>query len=322
MNERLNSIFREYYSDKPFVDRFIAEPTRAVDVIIPVIHTNELWEANLLSFYREIPIHKLLIGDGGCIDDSISIAEKFPRVQIFDHRSYQSLGYSIRKLIEAVETDWFIYLHSDVCLPVGWFEAMQRYQGQYDWFECRQQATLLVEYPLDYTNMLRPLSGSQMGRRAAFDSVLTSIDDDFLYRNEDIILAELVQRAGFRYGRVDEVFHYHQTMHKSTPWARKVKSVKFDLEMSREEEIRTWMTMGKGIVKYLQPQNKWLIRAVVHSFNRLTELKQITWRDCKQWVKGTNAVWWRYVRLGIILGRMPRYLKSLLIKIYKSIRSK
>lgn len=239
MNERLNSIFREYYTEKSFVDRFIAEPTRAIDVIIPVIHTNELWEANLRSFYREIPIHKLLIGDGGCIDDSIRIAEKFPRVLVFDHRSYESLGYSIRKLIESVETDWFIYLHSDVYLPVGWFEAMQRHQGQYDWFECRQQATLLVEYPLDYTNVLRPFSGSQMGRRAAFESVLTSIDDDFLYRNEDIILAELVQRAGFRYGRVDEVFHYHQTMHKPTPWARKVRSVKTDLEMSREEEIRT-----------------------------------------------------------------------------------
>jgi hypothetical protein len=321
MNERLYSIFREYYADKPFIDRYLTEAKDAVDVIIPVIHTNELWKANLLSFYREIPIHKLLIGDGGCIDDSISIAEKFPRVQIFDHRSFKSLGYSIRKLIEAVETDWFIYLHSDVYLPVGWYEAMQRYQGQYDWFECRHQATLLVEYPLDYTNVQRPLSGSQVGRKAAFEGVLPSIDDDFLYRNEDIILAELVQRAGFRYGRVDEVFHYHQTMHKPTPWARKVKAVKIDVELSREEDVRTCMMQGKGIVKYLQPHSNWLIRQVVQSFNRLTELKQITWRDCKQWVMETNPVWWPYVRLGIILGRIPRCLKSLLIKIYKSFTS-
>lgn len=61
MSERLNSIFREYYADKPFIDRFATEPARAVDVITPVIHTNELWQANLLSFYREVPVHKLLI---------------------------------------------------------------------------------------------------------------------------------------------------------------------------------------------------------------------------------------------------------------------
>jgi len=84
-----SSIFRNYYTEEPFFDRYEGMEGSAIDIIIPVIHTNELWEVNLLSFYREIPIHKLLIGDGGCIDDSISIAEKFPRVQIFDHRSYK-----------------------------------------------------------------------------------------------------------------------------------------------------------------------------------------------------------------------------------------
>lgn len=79
MNEQENSIFREYYTEQPFVDRYLEHPERGIDVIIPVIHTNELWEANLFSFYREIPIHTLLIGDGGCIDDSIAIAQRFPQ---------------------------------------------------------------------------------------------------------------------------------------------------------------------------------------------------------------------------------------------------
>jgi len=59
MNERANSIFREYYDKKPFIDRFLTQPNGSIDVIIPVVHTNELWEANLYSFYREIPINKL-----------------------------------------------------------------------------------------------------------------------------------------------------------------------------------------------------------------------------------------------------------------------
>src|SRR6185503_15769259 len=72
------SVFREYFSEQPFVDRFASRPEHAVDVIIPIIHTNELWRVNLLSLYREIPIARLLIGDGGCIDDSLDVARQFP----------------------------------------------------------------------------------------------------------------------------------------------------------------------------------------------------------------------------------------------------
>jgi hypothetical protein len=40
-------------------------PDQGVTVIIPIVHTNELWEENLKSIYREIPTAQLLIGDGG-----------------------------------------------------------------------------------------------------------------------------------------------------------------------------------------------------------------------------------------------------------------
>jgi glycosyltransferase involved in cell wall biosynthesis len=308
MSERLTSIFREYYADKSFVDRFAVEPAMGVDVIIPVIHTNELWEANLLSFYREIPIHKLLIGDDGCIDDSISIAEKFPRVQIFDHRNYQSLGYSIRKLIEAVETDWFVYLHSDAYLPPGWFDAMQKHQNEYDWFGCPMQHTVMVEYNVGYGE--RPWAGSQMGRKKAFESGLNRIDDDYVYRQEDFVFADIVQKAGFKEGKVTDTFHYHQTMYKSTPWARKVRAVKIDVELSREEEVRTWMMQGKGIVKYLQPSNTWLITDAIVSADYLISNKELTWGEFQQWVRQTNPKWLPHIRRGLFKKRLENLIWS------------
>ena len=286
-NERLNSIFREYYANKPFIDRFLTETKDAIDVIIPVVHTNELWEKNLYSYYREIPIHKLLIGDGGCIDDSISIAEKFPRVRILDHRSYKSLGYSVRKLIEAVETEWFAYIHSDAYLPPGWFDAMQKYQTEYDWFGCPMQHTVMVEYNGDYGE--RPWAGSQMGRKKAFESGLSRIDDDYVYRQEDFVFSDIVKQAGCKEGRVTDTFHYHQTMLKPTPWARKVKFVQIDVELSPEEEIRTCLTMAKGIVKYLDPPL--LSRAIIASINRLQELGALSWKDFYGWVKTENPAW-------------------------------
>ena len=188
------SIFRSYFTQESFFDRFVSDSSDAVDVLIPVMHTNDLWRANLLSIYREIPVKRLLLGDAGCVDRTLDIASQFPRVTVFDHRSYVSLGYSIRKLIEEVRTDWFVYLHSDVYLPPGWFDTMKKFQGHYDWYECRQQLTILLEYPKP--NRYHPTSGSRMGRKAAFAEVLPKIDDDYLYRNEDIVLAHLVEEAG------------------------------------------------------------------------------------------------------------------------------
>src|SRR5262249_26955950 len=155
-----------------FVDRYSRGADRAVDVIIPILHTNELWRANLLSTYREIPVNRLLLGDGGCVDDTIEIVQAFPRVHVFDHRSFKSLGFSIRRLIEEVETDWFVYLHSDVFLPDGWFDAMCEGQDKYDWFECGQNITVFVEYMPPTLDAERAYSGSQMGRKSAFADVL------------------------------------------------------------------------------------------------------------------------------------------------------
>lgn len=293
MNDQLDSIFRRYYSRETFRDRFLTDPDDSVDVIIPVVHTNELWESNLNSLYREIPINRLLIGDGGCIDDSIEIALKFPRVEVFDHTSYVSLGYSVRKLIEAVETEWFIYIHSDVYLPDGWFDAMRRHQAEYDWFGCSMQHTVMVEYRLDYG--VRPWAGSQMGRKVAFEEGLAQIDDDYIYRQEDFVFANLVKQAGFKEGRVDDTFHYHQTIHKPSPWARQVQSVKLDTKIDHEEEVRTHTMQARGIVKYLEPNPDLFHRARV-SLLRLFELGELDWHEFKRWVTETNPAWLPYMR--------------------------
>ena len=269
------TIFHKFFSHTAFADRYDREPDSAIDVIIPIVHTNELWAANLLSIYREIPVKRLLLGDGGCIDNSITIARNFPRVHVFDHRSFRSLGFSIRRLIEEVSTEWFVYLHSDVYLPEGWFNAMRAGQEKYDWFECGQNVTVIVEYIPPTLEVERAYSGSQMGRKTAFANVLPKIDDDYLYRNEDIIFANLVKEAGFRYGKVKETFHYHQLMFKESPWLRRVKRARFELELSREEEVRAALTYVMGIIKYLSPEKAAdLIAGVNENIERL----QATWR--------------------------------------------
>jgi hypothetical protein len=286
---RQDSIFRRYYTAQEFVDRFADEPSGACDVLVPVLHTNELWEANLLSIYREIPVNRLLVGDAGCIDDSIEIAKRFPRVEVRDHRDYATLGFSIRKLIEAAETEWFIYLHSDVYLPDGWFNSMRGHQTDYDWFGCPYQHTVMVEYQIREEE--RPYAGSQMGRKAAFEQHLGRVDDDFVYRQEDFVFADVVERAGGRVGKVEDTFHYHQTMHKPSPWARRVTGVTIGIELSPEEQARTWTMQTRGILKYLDPASPWLIVDVKAGLAHLDELGILDLDELRAWAREVNPAW-------------------------------
>ncbi|MFC2036475.1 glycosyltransferase family 2 protein [Chloroflexota bacterium] len=318
MNQESASIFRRYFTNESLVDRFLSNPAGAVDVLIPVLHTNELWESNLLSIYREIPVNRLLVGDGGCTDDSIQIACQFPRVAIFDHSRFVSLGYSIRKLIEAVETEWFVYLHSDVYLPEGWFDTMVRYQSDFDWFECNRRKTVLLDYPDLWQNaQKRPFSGSQMGRRGAFEPFLDRIDDDYLYRNEDLVIRELLEHSSGRYGRVAGTFHHHQIMNK--PGLQEPDFVR--VEFTRDEDVawitRTYDMQARGIIKYTRPSKGYLVRSVQRSLEILSQYNALDMEEFSAWTESTNSNWLSHIegwgaRMGVIRTEVACILRSLL----------
>ena len=290
-----SSVFAAYYSPRPFVDRYAADPRDAIDVIVPTLHVTEIWEENLKSFYREIPIRTLRIGDAGMPAKAREIAERFPRVAIVDHRAYASLGYSIRRLIEDVDTEWFAYLQSDVYLPDGWFDAMSPRRGEFDWFGARMRITALVEYDYDHG---RPYAGSQMGRKAAFEPALARVDDDFVYRREDYIFEEIVRAGGFRCGKVDETFHYHQVMDRAyatdSRFRRQILGVDVRTELSPEEEVRTWWTETKGTIKYLPPtpfHRDQLAGFLAH----LERLGLLDWTALRAWTLETRPEWLPYL---------------------------
>jgi hypothetical protein len=284
------SIFGRYYAQDPFVDRYVTSSDGAVDIVIPVLHSNELWRSNLISIYREVPVHRLRLGDAGCKDETLTIAREFPRVEIYDHSSYKSLGYSVRELIKAVETEWFCYFHSDVYLPEGWFETMRAHQAEYDWFGCPMRITALVEFPL--VEDVRPYAGTQMGRKAAFASGLDRIDDDYVYRQEDWVFAGIVEDGGFRHGKIEDTFHWHQVMQRiygDSRRARKFKQVTFDVEIAPEEELFTAETQLRGTIKYLKP-SPYHVNAAEINFRKLQNLGKID-PDFQDWIARTNPDW-------------------------------
>lgn len=305
------SIFQEYYSKQEFVDKYIQDPTDAIDVIIPVYHTNELWRANLISIFREIPVKRLLISDGGVIDDSIDIVKEFPRVEVFNHRHFKSLGKCIAELIKEVSADWFAYLHSDVYLPPGWFENMIKHKGDYDWYGCPMDITVMVNYKVRLAT--RPYAGSQIGRKEAFVKGINRVDDDYVYRQEDFVFNKIVEDAGYKTGKIENTFHYHQVMYRASKgFDIKVKSVHVDVNRSEAERKRANETQIKGIVKYLDPIEPYIINDFKVHFREMVREEELNYFEFRKWVKYTNIRWLPYTAF-------PIYAKAKSGKLYEKV---
>jgi len=306
-------IFAEYAQQpSALVDRYaIDPPERAVDVILPLINTNSMLRRNLYNFYERIPINRLLVGDGGITDDSLEILKDFPRVTVLNHRALVSQGGSIAELIKAVSTNTFVYLHADVFLPLGWLEEMEANLSQYDWFECPQRLTVMIEYWNEASRKReRAYSGAQMGRTDALQGIVERIEDDYLQRNEDIVLSELVQSIGLKYGKVDNTFHYHQVMNRRGEGEPKFESVLIRKQTDIEWEKKIFEMQYKGIVKYLKPNKKYLVDEVNSAIQRLLELGACSPKNIMEWVRKANPEWTSFIRWkSIFKDKLKKFLR-------------
>ncbi len=64
----------------------------------------------------------------------------------------------------------------------------------------------MIEYPWNAFSALL-LRQPEWGAKPPLPSAAAN-DDDYLFRNEDIIFSTLIRNAGQRWGQVDNTFHY------------------------------------------------------------------------------------------------------------------
>lgn len=284
----------EMLLETEFTDRYEKEPDRAVDVILPVLNTNPFFKKGLINYYKRIPINRLLIGDGGCEDNTIEIANQFPRVKVFDQKEFRSLGYRIRKLVEACESEFCVYLHADVFLPVNWFDAMYSHRREHNWYESDRKYFSLIVWEAQNMSQKRAYSGSQFGKTKELQEKLNVIEDDFLYRNEDIIISELMGKND--YLKYNDTFHYHQIQSKrGTKEPQIIITPKITRKKDVEWEKWVYEWQWKGIVKYCQPK-PYLITAVRAAINVLVKNKAYNELEAKEWIESANPAWLPHIR--------------------------
>lgn len=278
-----------------------------IDVIMPLLHSNELFKNNLFSIYAQIPVARLLVGNAGVIDDSLQILAEFPRVEVHDHTEIKTLGRSLALLIDSVSTDSFAYVHSDVELPEGWYGPMVGALDKFGWIGSRMEVVVLQHFSNDLTGK-RPLAGAQLGRRDAFNGIGSTIEDDFVYRQEDFVLERIAKGNGFEVGNAD-TFHWHQQMpRKTVGTANKVVGIDIRTHESSKELSRILETQSFGFIKYCDPDSDAIIDQFKGSANALLSQRAGALGDLLRLAKETNSSW-----IPVILslsgeGRQPKRL--------------
>lgn len=244
-----------------------------IDVVMLTLDADSFLERCLYSAYREIPIRKLLVCDGGSKDETHSIFGKFPRVELFVRPDIRTTGKGLEFVFSKVETEWCVILDADIELAAGWFDEMSKSKDAYDLLESGKMVNAYHMYredPLKMEENQRSFDMCHLARRSAVQTF--RCDDDFMWRVTDILLRQNAEKSGFKYGKICTTLHVeHETeriryesdtqkSYQKVVWDEP-RFVIIDKEKYWEQMIRN----GKAVVKYLNPDHS-LVRGVGFDF--------------------------------------------------------
>jgi glycosyltransferase involved in cell wall biosynthesis len=101
----------------------------AVDVVMLTKNSEHLLNACIKSVYENVPVKRLIVIDAFSTDNTLKIFDKFNKkygnIKIITEKS--SRGKARERGIQKVETDWFMFVDSDVILCKDWFKKASRY---------------------------------------------------------------------------------------------------------------------------------------------------------------------------------------------------
>lgn len=267
-----------------------------IDMIVPVYFVNwSFFSSNVESWLKEIPLKTLYLG---CNNHNKEYRKElreylssYDKIEFIDLSKYKTLGMMLADLMKKTTTEWFVYCHGDVFLLEYSFLVMSKYidkdvgiiesdRIQYD-YEGK------YNYPTVYPHNAyreRSFSGYQLIRKKAIESILDKIEDDFIYRNEDIIFQNICENNGFKYVKPIMPLHIHTTSKVNQKWTPQG-------EETPDAKAITYDMQSRGIVKYCIP-DKVSIKAWRDGFNSCIRYNNANIFDfLENFVRKTNPVW-------------------------------
>jgi len=299
-----------------FIDRKSESPDlQAIDVIIFTLDEETFLERCLYTVYKEIPVRKLLVLDGGSKDDTLKILKKFPRVDLHVRPDFKTTGKGFEYILSLVETKWFVLLDAHVELGDGWYNEMNKYENTYDVLENSRRITAYHQYEEHEEKLRKHARSSDMChlmRKEALQNF--HCDDDYMWRFVDFFVRQIVENSDYKYKKIDTTTHTHHeragTKYESDETKKfkqlvwnKPKLVILDKKKQKLDNIQR----AKAIVKYLDPNHPAIKNArVLDGYLRFVK---------KKWVLENGPGWIdRYKRASSFSFVIKNFLWRHLIK--------
>lgn len=294
------------------IDRYKKDPkSESIDVLVPTLDAETFLERFLDSVYREVPVRRLIVCDGGSKDCTVEILSKYPRVEIHIRPDIKTTGKVYEYLFSKVKTEWFAVFDADVELPKGWYDEMCKYKDRYDFFECKRIMAyeFYREVPATVDINARPYSGCQLGRKEAFKTY--KCDDDYIWRIADIYARQVVEKAGYKYGKVSTTYHLHHTTEKEAyPSDEKKRGTKMVFQepkfvvLDRDRWNKIMEEHAKAIVKYLDPETPYV--------KKDKGIYPVLFKLDQEWIKKNGPAWLEPMRQARYRYRIRRVLRPFL----------
>ena len=104
----------------------------SVDVVLLTLNSERKLEDCVASVYRNVPVKQLIVVDGGSADKTLDILNaingRYGNVRIIHDKGTRATAR--QKGIEAVTTDWFIFVDSDVILCRDWYRKAKAHEQE------------------------------------------------------------------------------------------------------------------------------------------------------------------------------------------------
>ncbi len=100
-----------------------------VDVVLLTLNSDRKLQDCLDSVYRNVPVKRLIVVDGGSNDRTLEILKDFDKQHgnVIVVHDKGTRATARQKGIENVSSDWFLFVDSDVILCRSWYEKALRY---------------------------------------------------------------------------------------------------------------------------------------------------------------------------------------------------
>jgi glycosyltransferase involved in cell wall biosynthesis len=103
-----------------------------VDVIIITKNSEHMLSECLKSVYKNVPVNRLIVVDGGSTDKTLAIVREFQKkhgnILVLQDRGTRATAR--QKGIDQVKTEWFMFVDSDAVLCKDWFKKAEKHLGQ------------------------------------------------------------------------------------------------------------------------------------------------------------------------------------------------